>query len=58
MSWSATAGASLTPLIETRGATRVIDGDVPTTLVAGIDIAVQPGEFVAVTGPSGCTDEP
>ncbi len=53
MSGSATAGASLTPLIETRGATRVIDGDVPTTLVAGIDIAVQPGEFVAVTGPSG-----
>jgi lipoprotein-releasing system ATP-binding protein len=53
VSGSATAGASLTPLIETRGATRVIDGDVPTTLVAGIDIAVQPGEFVAVTGPSG-----
>ena len=42
-----------TPLIETRGATRVIDGDVPTTLVAGIDFAVLPGEFVAVTGPSG-----
>ena len=53
MSASATAGAVLTPLIETRGATRVIDGDVPTTLVAGIDFAVQPGEFVAVTGPSG-----
>ena len=44
---------SLAPLIETRGATRVIDGDAPTTLVAGIDFAVQPGEFVAVTGPSG-----
>jgi lipoprotein-releasing system ATP-binding protein len=42
-----------TPLIETRGATRVINGDVPTTLVAGIDFAVLPGEFVAVTGPSG-----
>ena len=41
------------PLIETRSVTRVIDGDVPTTLVAGIDFAVQPGEFVAVTGPSG-----
>ena len=41
------------PLIETRAVTRVIDGDVPTTLVAGIDFAVQPGEFVAVTGPSG-----
>jgi lipoprotein-releasing system ATP-binding protein len=53
VSASVTAGAVLTPLIETRGATRVIDGDVPTTLVAGIDFAVQPGEFVAVTGPSG-----
>lgn len=40
-------------LIETRGVTRVIDGDVPTTLVDGIDFAAQPGEFVAVTGPSG-----
>jgi lipoprotein-releasing system ATP-binding protein len=41
------------PLIETRAITRVIGGDIPTTLVAGIDFAVQPGEFVAVTGPSG-----
>ncbi len=41
------------PLIETRAVTRVIGGDIPTTLVAGIDFAVQPGEFVAVTGPSG-----
>ncbi|MFN3889323.1 MAG: ABC transporter ATP-binding protein [Beijerinckiaceae bacterium] len=41
------------PLIETRGVTRVIGGDVPTTLVDGIDFAVEPGEFVAITGPSG-----
>ena len=41
------------PLIETRAVTRVIGGDIPTTLVSGIDFAVQPGEFVAVTGPSG-----
>jgi len=40
-------------LIETRGVTRIIGGDIPTTLIAGIDFAVQPGEFVAVTGPSG-----
>ena len=40
-------------LLETRAVTRVIGGDIPTTLVAGIDFAVQPGEFVAVTGPSG-----
>jgi lipoprotein-releasing system ATP-binding protein len=41
------------PLIETRSVTRVIDGDIPTTLVAGINFQVRPGEFVSVTGPSG-----
>ncbi len=41
------------PLIEARGITRVIDGKPPTTLVAGIDFAMRPGEFVAITGPSG-----
>ncbi len=41
------------PLIEVRAATRIIAGDVPATLVDGIDFAVRPGEFVAVTGPSG-----
>ncbi len=40
-------------LLETKGAVRIIGGEVPTTLVAGIDLAVQPGEFVAITGPSG-----
>ncbi len=52
MSFPASA-LQVRPLIETRGVTRVIGGDIPTTLVAGIDFAVQPGEFVAVTGPSG-----
>ena len=46
-------GRHVGPLLETRAVTRVIGGDIPTTLVAGIDFAVQPGEFVAVTGPSG-----
>ena len=41
------------PLIEARGITRIIPGEVPTTLIAGIDLTVQAGEFVAVTGPSG-----
>ena len=41
------------PLIEARGITRVIDGKPPTTLVADIDFAMTPGEFVAITGPSG-----
>ena len=43
----------MSALLETRQAMRIIGGEVPTTLVAGIDLAVQPGEFVAITGPSG-----
>jgi lipoprotein-releasing system ATP-binding protein len=43
----------MSALLETKGAVRIIGGEVPTTLVAGIDLAVQPGEFVAITGPSG-----
>jgi lipoprotein-releasing system ATP-binding protein len=41
------------PVIEVRGVTRVLDGEVPATLIAGVDLAVQPGEFLAITGPSG-----
>ena len=41
------------PLIEMRGVTKVIEGVVPVTLVKAIDLAIQPGEFVAITGPSG-----
>ena len=41
------------PLIELRGVTRVIDGEVETTLVRDINLRIEPGEFVAVTGPSG-----
>ena len=41
------------PLLEIRGGARVIGGAVPTTLVIDIDFALQPGEFVAITGPSG-----
>jgi lipoprotein-releasing system ATP-binding protein len=42
-----------TPLIELRHVTKTIGDGVPTTLVADIDFCVGPGEFVAVTGPSG-----
>lgn len=42
-----------TPLIEARSVTRVLAGEIDTTLVAGIDLAIGPGEFVAITGPSG-----
>jgi lipoprotein-releasing system ATP-binding protein len=41
------------PLIELRGVTKTIGDGVTTTLVADIDLAINPGEFVAVTGPSG-----
>ena len=39
--------------VEARGVTRVLTGEVPVTLVRGIDVAIMPGEFVAITGPSG-----
>jgi lipoprotein-releasing system ATP-binding protein len=41
------------PLIELRGVSRIIAGEVPTVLVDSIDLRVEPGEFMAVTGPSG-----
>jgi lipoprotein-releasing system ATP-binding protein len=43
----------MTPLIETRHVTRVLRGEIDTTLVRDIDLAINPGEFVAITGPSG-----
>ncbi|MEI2734412.1 MAG: ABC transporter ATP-binding protein [Rhodoblastus sp.] len=45
--------AERAPLIEARKATRIIGGDVPTTLVSEIDVSVASGEFVAIIGPSG-----
>jgi lipoprotein-releasing system ATP-binding protein len=42
-----------TPLIELRHVTKTIDGGVETTLVRNIDLVIAPGEFVAITGPSG-----
>ncbi len=48
-----TGPASPQPLLEIRHATRIIDGEVPTTLVREVDLAILPGEFVSVTGPSG-----
>ncbi|MDX1711809.1 MAG: ABC transporter ATP-binding protein [Rhodovibrionaceae bacterium] len=40
-------------LIEARKVTRILPGPVPVTLVKDIDLAVGPGEFLAITGPSG-----
>lgn len=41
------------PLVELRNVTRIIGDEVKTTLVADINLAIAPGEFVAITGPSG-----
>jgi len=41
------------PVIETRNVTRKLAGEVPVTLIAGVDLSVQAGEFLAITGPSG-----
>ncbi|WED42993.1 ABC transporter ATP-binding protein [Legionella cardiaca] len=40
-------------VIKTHQLTRCLAGEVPITLVNNIDLEVQPGEFVAITGPSG-----
>jgi lipoprotein-releasing system ATP-binding protein len=40
-------------LLAAKGVSRVLPGPVPATLVAGIDLTVGAGEFLAVTGPSG-----
>jgi len=42
-------------IVETRGLTKVYRTDgVATPALRGVDLAVRPGEFVAVMGPSGC----
>jgi len=47
------SGPSPALALEARGLTRELPGPVPVTLVRDIDLAIAPGEFVAVTGPSG-----
>lgn len=41
------------PLVEARGATRILPETIPVTLVEDIDLVVGRGELVAITGPSG-----
>jgi lipoprotein-releasing system ATP-binding protein len=43
----------MSALVEARGLCSVLDGEVPTTLIDGIDMDVNGGEFLAITGPSG-----
>lgn len=41
------------PLLELKDCSRTLPGPVPVTLVQNINLAIEPGEFIAVTGPSG-----
>ena len=41
------------PIIEARGVTRVLPLTVPVTLVEDVDLSINRGELVAITGPSG-----
>jgi lipoprotein-releasing system ATP-binding protein len=48
-----TAIDSRRPVIEARNVTRILAETVPVTLVKDIDLAIFPGDFMAITGPSG-----
>lgn len=48
---SATNGRK--PVIEARNVTRILAETVPVVLVEDIDLAIFPGDFMAITGPSG-----
>ena len=42
-----------TPVLELAGVTRIYPGSPPVRALAGVDVAIHPGERVAVLGPSG-----
>jgi putative ABC transport system ATP-binding protein len=49
-----TPNTSQSPLIELRGVTKVYgDGDAAVRALAGVDLTIEAGEFVAIMGPSG-----
>ncbi len=53
MSQAAAAPQPAPNVIEMRGVTRVLEGEVPVTLVRDVDLDIGAADFVAITGPSG-----
>lgn len=47
------SGKGKTPIIEAQNVTRILPLEVPVTLVKDVSLAINPGEFVSITGPSG-----
>ena len=43
----------MTAVVKSEHVTRRLEGDVPVTLVNDVDIEIQNGEFIAISGPSG-----
>jgi lipoprotein-releasing system ATP-binding protein len=43
----------MSAVLRTENLTRILPGEVPTTLVQDITMQIEPGEFVAIMGPSG-----
>jgi len=42
------------PVLVARKLGRSLPGEPPVTLVADVDLAIEPGKFTAIVGPSGC----
>ena len=41
------------PILKAENVTKILEGDVRTTLIKNASLEISPGEFVAITGPSG-----
>jgi lipoprotein-releasing system ATP-binding protein len=53
MRGAVSAPGGMSAVLVAESVTRVLPGPVPATLLAGIDLTISDGDFLAVTGPSG-----